>query len=211
MPARIEVGALFHEINHGFHRHFVVAANWEVILRFALAGTLEDQRCNAARKKGRLVGVPFFLCGVEADRHHHYRGTFDTDRLAQDAGQRAALIRNLDAFAGWPQVGKCGLPTFDLLFVRGFHLRLIVHEQERCEMIVDAGALQAFARGEEMLFRQRLTAELFVMRGARRPGAAPIIVRGNRTGDLFEVGQDHAVGDKAGSPMRDSGLEQGVG
>jgi hypothetical protein len=95
--------------------------------------------------------------------------------------------------------------------VSGLHLRLIVHEQERCEMIVDPGALQAFSRGEEMLFRQRLTAELFVVRGARRPGTAPIVVRGNRTGDLFEVGQDDAVGDKAGPPMRDSGLEQGVG
>ena len=34
-------------------------------------------------------------------------------------------------------------------------------------MIVDPGALQAFSRCEEMLFRQRLTAELFVVRGAR--------------------------------------------
>ncbi len=78
-------------------------------------------------------------------------------------------------------------------------------------MIIDAGALQAFAGSEEVFFGQRLAAELLVMRGARRPGPAPIVIRRHRAGDLLEVGQHHAVGDKARAPMRDRGLEQRVG
>src|SRR5262249_25586917 len=54
-PGRIEVGTFLHKINHGLHRHLVVAANWEVILCFALAGTFEDQRRDSAREKWRLV------------------------------------------------------------------------------------------------------------------------------------------------------------
>ena len=145
-------------------------------MRFALAGTFEDQRRDAARQKRRFVGVAFLLGRVEADGHHDDRRLIDARRLAQNAGQRLALIGNLDAFAGRPQVRKRRLPAFDLLLVRGFHLRLVMHEQKRREMIVDAGALQAFAGGEKMLLRKRLAAELLVVRGARRPGAAPLVI-----------------------------------
>ena len=43
-------------------------------------------------------------------------------------------------------------------------------------MIVDAGALQAFAGGQQTFLRERLAAELLVVRGALRPGAAPLVV-----------------------------------
>ncbi len=78
-------------------------------------------------------------------------------------------------------------------------------------MVVDAGALQAFAGGKEMLGRQGFAAELLVMRGAFRPGAAPVVIGRELAGDLLEVGQHHAIGDKARAPMRDRGLEQGIG
>ena len=52
------------------------------------------------------------------------------------------------------------------------HLWHIVHEQKLREMIVDAGALQAFGGGEEVLLRQRLAADLLVMRGAEQGEAA---------------------------------------
>ena len=57
-------------------------------------------------------------------------GLIDARRLAQDAGERLALIGDLDTFAGWPEIGKRGLPALDLLLVRGLHLRLVMHEQE---------------------------------------------------------------------------------
>src|SRR5262249_42415792 len=191
---------------HGLYRDLVVAANGKVVLCFALARTFEDQGRDSARQKWRLVGISFFFCRVEPDRHDQNRRSFDTGRLAQDAGQSAALVGNLDALTRRSQGRKCSLPTFDLLLVRGFHLRLMVHEQEGSKMIVDTGALQAFSRGEETFFRQRLTAQLLMMCRARRPGAAPLLVGGNGTGNLLEVGQDYAVGHKAGSPMGDSGL-----
>ena len=43
-------------------------------------------------------------------------------------------------------------------------------------MIVDAGTLQAFAGGQQVFFRERLAAELLVVRGPLRPGAAPFVV-----------------------------------
>ena len=104
-----------------------------------------------ARQERRFVGVGFFLGRIEPDRHRHHRRLLDAGRLAQDAGERLALIRDFDALAGRPQMRQRRLPAFDLLLVRGLHLRQVVHEQERREMIVDAGALQAFAGGEEML------------------------------------------------------------
>ena len=78
MPTRlgIEIRALFHEINDGLHWYFIVAANGEIILRFALARAFEDQRCHAARQERRFIGIAFLFGRVEADRHHHNRRLF---------------------------------------------------------------------------------------------------------------------------------------
>jgi len=207
----VEIAPRADVIEHGLHGHLVVAANREIVLRLALAGAFKHQRRQSARQKWRLVGVSFLLGRIEPDRHRHYRRLFGARGLAQDTGQSFALIRNLDPFARWPQVRQRQLPAFDLLLVRGLHLRLVLHKQERSKMKIDAGALQAFAGGKEMFLRQRRTAERFVMRGARRPGPAPVVIRRHRAGDLFEVGQHDAVGDKARAPMRDGGLEPWVG
>ena len=118
------------EVEHGLHRHLVVAADRKIVLGFALSGAFEDQCRNPAREKRCLVSVAFLLGGIEPDRHHENGGLIDACRLAQDAGERLALIGDFDTFAGWPEIGKRGLPAFDLLFVRGLHLRLVVHEQE---------------------------------------------------------------------------------
>jgi hypothetical protein len=116
----IEIGPLFDEIDNGLHRHFVVAANGEVILRFALARPFEDERCDTAGKERCFVGIAFFLGRIESDRHHHNRWPVDAHRLAQDAGEHLSLIRDLDTFAGRSQVRQCHLPAFDLLPVRAF-------------------------------------------------------------------------------------------
>ena len=79
-------------------------------------------------------------------------------------------------------------------------------------MIIDAGALQAFAGGEHVLARQRLAAELLVH--ARRAPTRPRTSRhssSSERGDFLEIGQRHAVGDKARAPMRDRGLEPRIG
>src|SRR6476660_1244809 len=103
---------------------------------------------------------------------------------------------------------KRRLPALDLCLVRGSHLRLVMHEQKRREVIIDAGALQALTGSEKTLFRQRGAAKLFMMRGAIRPGCAPVIVTFELAGDLLEIGEYHAIGDEARTPMRDRGLEQ---
>ena len=118
------------EVEHGLHRHLVVAADRKVVLSFALSGSFEDQCRNPAREKRCLVSIAFLLGGIEPDRHCENGGLIDADRLAQDPGEGLALIGDLDTFAGWPEIGKRGLPAFDLLLVRGLHLRLVVHEQE---------------------------------------------------------------------------------
>ena len=64
-------------------------------------------------------------------------------------------------------MGQRQLPAFDCFHVRGFHLRLVMHEQELREVIVDAGALQVFARGERVCLGERLAPELLVHGGAR--------------------------------------------
>ena len=88
----------------------------------------------------------------ESDRHYHNRWPVDAHRLAQDAGERLSLIRDLDTFAGWSQVRQCHLPAFDLLPVRRFHLRLVMDEEEGREVIVDAGTLQTFPAVNECFF-----------------------------------------------------------
>ena len=89
------------------------------------------------------------------------------------------VVGNIDALAVRPQVGKRCLAALDLLLVRGFHLRLIMHEQKRRKMIIDAGALQAFSSREKMLFGSCLPAELLMVRGARetRPGTNRCMMR----------------------------------
>src|SRR5262245_13004229 len=60
-PISVEIRTLLHKIDHGLRRHLVVAANWAMVLRFALAGSFEDQCCHATREERRLVGVPFLF------------------------------------------------------------------------------------------------------------------------------------------------------
>ena len=207
----IEVAARRHIVEHGLDRHFVVAADGEVVLRLALAGAFENECRQTTRQKRRFVGVAFLLGRVEPDRHRHHRRLFDARGLAQDAGQRLALIRNLDPLAGRAQMRQRRLPALDRLHVRDFHLRHVLHEQERGEMVVDRRALQTFAGGEQVLVRQRLASELLMMRGARRPGAAPVGIGRERAGDFLEIGEHDAVGDETRAPMRNRGLEQRVG
>ena len=207
----VEIAVRRHVIEHGLDWHFVVAADGEIVLRLALAGPVKNQRRHSARQERCFIGLALFLGGIKPDRHRHHRRPLDAGRLTQDAGQRLALVRDLDALAGRTQIWQRRLAAFDLLLVRGLHLRDVAHEQKRREMIVDAGALQAFAGGEEMLLRQRRAAELLMMCSARRPGAAPVAIGGERASDFLEIGEHDAVGDETRAPMRNRGLEQGVG
>ena len=148
MRVGVEIAPRLDEIEHGLHRHLVVAADGEVVLRLALARPVEDQRRHAAREERRLVGVAFLLGRIEADRHHHDRRLVDAGRLAQDAGEHLALDREsrrarpAAAGAAAPPAGirspSCARPSS----------AAVVHEQERREVVVDAGALQALAGGE---------------------------------------------------------------
>ena len=103
------------------------------------------------------------------------------------------------------------LAAFDLFLVRGLHLFRVVREQERAEMIIDAGPLQTFAGREIVPARQRLAAELLMMGGARRPCAAPVVVAADRLGDFLEVGEHDAVGDETRAPMREGGGQKRIG
>ena len=60
-------------------------------------------------------------------------------------------IRDLDALARRAEMRQRQLAALDRLHVRGLHLREVVHEQEFCEVIVDAGALQVLAGADELL------------------------------------------------------------
>ena len=83
-------------------------------------------------------------------------GFVDAIRLAQDAVERLALVRDRDALARRIEMRQREVAALDRLHVRGLHLRHVVHEQELAEMVVDAGALQMLARADELLRRQRL-------------------------------------------------------
>ncbi len=159
-----------------FHRHFVVAANSEFVLCLPLTRAFENERCHSATEKRRLVSITFLFGGIEPDRHHYDWRPFDPRRFSQDARERFTLVGNFDAFAGWSQVRQCGLPTFDLFLVCHFHLRLVLYEQERRKMIINAGALQAFPCSQEMLLSKRLSPKLLVVCSTRGPDSAPIVV-----------------------------------
>src|SRR6476646_7817935 len=78
-------------------------------------------------------------------------------------------------------------------------------------MIIDAGALQAFAGSERVPALFRRASELLMVRGACRPGRAPVVVTLELTGDFLEIGQHHAIGDEARPPMRNRGLDLSIG
>src|SRR3954468_774700 len=96
---------------------------------------------------------------------------------------------------------ECEPPALHCFTVRRLHLRNVVHEQELAEVVVDAGTLQMLARADEFAVCQTLAAHRFVLRRAIRPGAAPVVPLGDRSGDLFEVRQRHPVRHEAWTPM----------
>jgi len=111
MRAASRIAARADVIEHGLDRHFIVAADGEVVLCLALAGPVENQRGYAARQERRFIGLALFLGGNRARPAIATTGGFSTAfskslRLAQDAGERLALIGNLDSLARRPQVRK---------------------------------------------------------------------------------------------------------
>src|SRR6185312_12334020 len=109
------------------------------------------------------------------------------------------------------QIRKRRLTARDAFHMRDFHLRHVMHEKEGREVIIDAGALQAFAGGEKILPRQRFTSDLLMHRAARRPCTAPVVIAFKRANDVFEIGKSDAIGDEASAPMRRRSLDPWVG
>ena len=160
---------------HRRNRHLVVAADGEVVLALALARPVERERRQPAREERLLVGVALLLGGIEPHRHGDHRRTLDARGLAQDAVEVLALVGDRDPLARRRQVRQGQAPALDRLEVCGLHLRQVVHEQECAEMVVDAGALQVLAGGEQALLVQGLAAEPLMNGSALRPGAAPVV------------------------------------
>ncbi len=197
-------------IDHRLHGDLVVAADREIVFALALPRPVEHQRRDAAIEIRPLVGVGLFLRGVEPDRHDQHRRLRHALRLAQDAVERLALVRDRDALARRIEMRQRIVAARDRLHVRGLHLRHVVHEQELAEVVVDAGALQMLARADELFRCERLAPHRLVLRGAIRPCAAPVVPCGDRGRHLLEIGERHAVRDEARPPMGDRGFDDGV-
>src|SRR5689334_25364466 len=50
-----------------------------------------------------------------------------------------------------------------------------------------------------------------MVRGAFRPGAAPLVIGCDRTRDFLEIGEHDAIGDETRAPMGNGSLEAGIG
>src|SRR6185436_13339574 len=100
--------------------------------------------------------------------------------------------------------------AIDRLAVRCAHLQRVLHEHELREVVVHRGANEVLAGGEAMALGQGSSAEVLVQLGARRPRSAPVFPALDRARDLLEVGEDDAVRDEAGRPVRDGRGDAGV-
>ncbi len=137
----IEIAARLDVISDRLDRHFVVAADREIVFAFALAGAVEGKRRNAARQERPLVGVHLLLRGIQAGAHDHHGGPQNAGGLAQDAVEHRAIVGDLHALAGRIEMRQRQVAAFHRLHVRGFHLRHVVDEHELGEVVVNAGAL----------------------------------------------------------------------
>jgi hypothetical protein len=171
---------------------------------------------DAAVEKRLLVGRGLLLAGIEPAHHHQHRRTRgatrrDSGRLAQNAGEGAALKGNRDALACGQEMGQRDAAAFHRLHVRRLHLRNIVHEQEFREMVIDAGALQVLAGTHLLAGRERRAAHVLVYGRPRRPRLAPVVPARDRRRHLLEVGERDAVGDEPRPPMGNGGSDQRIG
>ncbi|MNC86393.1 hypothetical protein D3C83_20500 [compost metagenome] len=94
--------------------------------------------------------------------------------------------------------------------MRLLHLRQVVHEQELAEVIAQRGADVMLAGGELEALLQCLVAQPLVGRGARAPRRAPVLPAVAAGGHLLEIGERHAIDDKARRPVRDRGFNPGI-
>src|SRR6267143_5905675 len=72
-PFSIQIIALFDPIHDGARGALIVAADRDLVLRFALPRPVDRQQRHAAIEERVLVGMQFFLGRIQA-RSHHYDG-----------------------------------------------------------------------------------------------------------------------------------------
>ena len=107
----------------------------EVVLRLALAGTVEGENSHAALEERGLEGEELLLARIEAHRHEHDGRSRDSLRLAQRSDQVLAFVRNEHALARRIEVGQGEVEAFDRLHMRGAHLLHVLNEQILREMV----------------------------------------------------------------------------
>ena len=163
---------------HRRHRDLVVAADGEVVLGFALARPVEGERGDAAREKRLLVGVGLFLAGVEAAHD-----MTSTGGRSIPGGFRRMPASGLPSYGictrspGGLRYGSARLRHSTAFMCAVFICEMSCTNRNFAEVIVDAGALQMLASAEEAVAAERLAADRLVLRGARRPGPAPVVPR----------------------------------
>src|SRR5262249_27494838 len=178
--AGVEIAAARHVIDDGAGRHLVIAADRKLVLALALSWSVEHQDRNTAIEEGALVGFGLLLGRIEATDHDHHWRPLNARRLAQDAEQRLSLIGDFHPLAWRYKMRQRQLAALDGPRMRRLHLWRVVHEQEFCEVIIDAGPLQVLPSAQQLSQRQRLATHLLVLGRALRPGPAPFIPNGDR-------------------------------
>src|SRR5258706_32961 len=167
---------------------------------------------DTSREKRLRVGVQLLLGRIQARRHDQYRrASRRARRPSQHSVERLALERYRDALARRAHQRKRRLVAVERAQVRVAHLLLIVHENELGEVVVHRSAHQVLAGSELVALRERLAPERLVHLAALAPGPAPVLPALDPGGHLLEIGEQHAVRDKARRPVSDRGGDARVG
>ena len=172
---QVNIHALFQAVDHRLDRLFIFRAERKIVLTLALPGAVKGKRRQAALEEAVFVIVHLLLGRIQAHAHHHHRWLRNTRRFAQVAVKEFTLVRDGHALARRIDQRQRAVAALHRLHVCGLHLRKVVDEQKFAKVIAHRGAGEMRTGRQFVALRQCLDAKRLVLRGARRPGAAPIL------------------------------------
>src|SRR5919106_1111104 len=182
-------------------RAFPVGPDREVVLRLALARTVDGESREPPFEEQLLGVAELLLRGIETGYENHEGRRVGSARPAKHSDQTTRFEGDLHSLPGRVEVGESVCEATNRVVMCRSHLLEILHEDELGEVVVDGRLRQVRSRRSRPVLRECDAAEVLVLGGDRRPRGAPLLPAFYLFGYPLEIRGSDAVRGEARLPV----------